>query len=338
MPMTFFRCRFVLLLFTGAIIFPLRSVLACDYCSIYAATGLHGFETGSFAFSLSNQYTSYNRTDAGASAANGFLPTREGEILKDFNTTTLTALYDFSESFGLQVLTPLSYRRYERIEQFQSVSGDDFGLGDMAIVGRYAPVVIREPHRILYFALHGGVKLPTGDSDGLKSDSTDAEPLRSIPFLRHHTSAGTGIQGRNFAIGSGSVDYLLGTSLYYQRDRWFAVLGGQYGLRTEGTGDFEFGDDLTWNIGPGYYVVLEEERSVGARLALSGEYKHQDQQRGVDLPGTELLNIYVGPELLLTGMGKWTSEIGIDLPVYSDDNDAFAEPEVRLRLSVGKRF
>lgn len=320
-----------------ALLFALpRLTLACDYCSIYSATGLHGFETNSLALSLSNQYTSYDKTDAGANASTGFLPTREGEILKGFNTTTLTALYDLSERFGIQLLTPFVYRSFDTVERFQSGSDSDFGLGDMAFVGRYAPVVIREPHRILYFALHTGLKVPTGDSDPLKVSSTTAS--RDGSFLRHHTSAGTGVQGRNFALGSGSVDFLFGTSLYYQKDRWFGVLGGQYALRTEGSGDFEFGDDVTWNIGPGYYVLLEEEQSLGLRLSFSGEYKGEDKQSGSSIDGTELMNVYLGPELLFTGFGQWTSELGFDLPVYSDDNDAFAEPNFRVRFSVGKRF
>ncbi|MCI5064863.1 transporter [bacterium] len=310
-------------------------VYGCDYCSIYSATGLHGFESESLAVSLSHQYTDYTRTESGANAGTGFLPTRDAEILQSFQTTTLTALYDVNERIGVQLLLPFSHRRFETIDNFVAESGSDTGIGDIAVKFRYAPIVIRDPHEIIYLSLIGGVKLPTGDSDPLRRNENSP---RSSGVLRHHTSGGTGVQGRNFALGSGSTDLLFGFSGYYQRDSFFAIAGAQYGLRTEGTADFEFGDDITWNIGPGYYLSLEEESSWGVRLALSGEYKPEDSQRGRDLEGTEIFNVYLGPELLFTANNRWTAELGCDLPIHTEEEDAFAEADFRLRLSIGYRF
>jgi hypothetical protein len=112
--------------------------------------------------------------------------------------------------------------------------------------------------------LLGGLKLPSGNPDFLGEElepvgapAGPGVPLRGVP--QHSTPGGDddhddppgrrlfgGIHGHDLALGSGSVDGILGASTYASYDRFFMTAVVQYAVRREGAFDYRYANDLTW--------------------------------------------------------------------------------------------
>ena len=158
-------------------------------------------------------------------------------------------------------------------------------------------------------------------------------------MLAHHVAGGGGIQGRGLTLGSGSVDFFFGTKLFYRINRFFVFGSAQYALRTEGDFDYQFADDWVWNIGPAYYLMLDQHSySLALRGAVSGEDKGNDSRSGELVSNTKISNVFAGPELLFTAWGKYTIELGVDMPISTARAEALEEPSYRVRTALGIRF
>ena len=53
--------------------------------------------------------------------------------------------------------------------------------------------------------------------------------------------------------GSGSTDFVVGTSAFYRSGRWFGTGDVQYAIRRTGDFDYRFGNDLQWTLSGGRY-------------------------------------------------------------------------------------
>src|SRR6185369_2561187 len=110
----------------------------------------------------------------------------------------------------------------------------------------------------------------------------------------------SGIHGHDLALGSGSYDGIIGTSFYARRGRFFGSAQLQYAIRTTGDFDYRYANDLTWFGGPGYYLLMKDEFTLGLQLAVSGEYKGLDSFQGHDAQDTGVTAVYLGPQLNFT--------------------------------------
>lgn len=317
---------------------------ACDPCALYNTSKLNGPSEQSFTLAVSEQFSSYDRTDAGSGNV------RDGEFTREFSTTQLTGGYDVTEQFGVQVSVPLIIRRFTERRRFQDSSDSETGIGDIAIFGSFTPIARRSVAQSLFVTLTTGIKLPTGDtgslSDSIQADDTadssepDEDPAaRNILQLAHHTVSTSGAGGgRILSIGSGSFDYIFGASVSGRRDRLFYLAAIQYTIRTEGDFNYRFDNDLVWSSGPGVYALLDDDYSLAVRAGLSGEHKDKDTLNGVEVAGSQLSNIFAGPELLATFGSHWTGELALDLPISTDTTDATLETDWRVRAGLGYRF
>jgi hypothetical protein len=318
---------FSLLLFLATFCFH-SLAQACEPCAVYSATELHGFSERSTSLVLSEVLSEFD--------VSGRTPRlREGEILERVSVTNLSVAADLSERWSAQLSLPFIARDFIEFESFRRREDTETGIGDVSIYAQFVPILIKELDYTLYFAVSAGLKLPTGDTDSLGETSTSQDSR-----LFHHVG-GAGVsasQGRGLSLGSGSIDYLLGAKMFLRSGRAFLFGGLQYGIRTEGDFEYEFADDIVWNIGPGYYLYMgNHDLSVALRAVLSGEDKANDHQGGDLVNGTSISNVYLGSELLLTFYGRYSSELGIDLPI-STSSSALEEPEFKLRASLGVRF
>ena len=82
------------------------------------------------------------------------------------------------------------------------------------------------------------------------------------------------------ALGSGSVDGIVGGHVFLSWDRFFLSQSAQYAIRTEGAFEYQYANDLTWQGGPGWFVYLDHDVSVALQGTVSGETKGNDTFEG----------------------------------------------------------
>jgi hypothetical protein len=116
------------------------------------------------------------------------------------------------------------------------------------------------------------------------------------------------------------------------------LTNAQYALRTEGDFDYRFDNDFLWDAGPGAYLFLTDEFSLALRGYVSGEHKGQDTFRGNHVDGSQISNIFVGPQLLIfTGSGI-SGEFSIDIPFDDNGIAGTVQADYRIRTAIGYRF
>jgi hypothetical protein len=152
-----------------------------------------------------------------------------------------------------------------------------------------------------------------------------------------HEEAGA-IHGHDLALGSGSVDGVLGARLSATRSRAFLDLAAQYALRTEGDFDYRFGDDLQASLSAGAYPLLGHDRTFALGAHLSIERKSSDRVAGEPLDDTRIESVFAGPLARFTQGESWHVELALDLPVSIDNGGTQIVPDLRARVGLIHRF
>lgn len=181
---------------------------------------------------VAEQFTRYGslQTD-GASVANP-----DGQYMNSSISQVFVG-YNFKSRVGVQVNLPVIHRSYRRVDDTGAVdTGSESGVGDLSLLGHWAPVQEQYKNGIFRWNLLGGLKLPTGNTRRL------AEPEFGA------------VHGHDLALGSGSVDGLVGTGVFASWNRWFFTANSQHAIRTEGDYGRRYANDLTWSGGPGYFL------------------------------------------------------------------------------------
>ncbi len=324
-----------------------RTGRACDICAVYTATEQGESRTG-FRAGLATQYTHY-----GTLLENGHeVPNPDDQYLNS-TITQLVLGYQVMPRFGLQVNVPFISRQYVRPQDGKNVRGNVTGFGDLSVIGNVLAHSIVTERSLFRFTLLGGLKLPSGDSSFLAEELPEvlaAGVRRLVP--RHvgehpvggghgeadHHAEQSGIHGHDLALGSGSVDGIVGGDLYWSWQRAFVSGGMQYAVRTEGSFQYQFANDLTWAGGPGAYVLLEHDYSLALQGIVSGETKGKDHQAGVRLGDTGVTTVFVGPRLLFTWGTSLAAEATVELPVVRHETSLQIAPDERVRAAAIWRF
>jgi hypothetical protein len=228
----------------------------------------------------------------------------------------------------------------------------------MTILGHVLVHSVVTESSVFRFSLLGGLELPTGDSSFLGEELAE---VAAAPSRRHRVAAHTtlvprhvdpgpgdggggahaeasGVHGHDLALGSGSVDGLVGGEIFWSWKRAFVTGALHYAVRTEGDFSYQFANELTWEGGPGAYVVLEHDYSLALQARLSGETKGQDTQAGTRLDDTAVTNLFVGPRLLLTWGTSLAAEGAVELPVVQHETSLQIVADYRLRAAAIWRF
>jgi len=103
------------------------------------------------------------------------------------------------------------------------------------------------------------------------------------------------IHGHDLTLGTGSYDGIFGAQSSLRYKNFFAEPMAQFTLRGDGSHDYHFANDLTWNAGPGYYLVRKRETLVGCQCAVSGESKDVDRFQGRAAEDTGVTSVFVWP-------------------------------------------
>lgn len=331
------------------------TVPACDVCAVYTATQLREGRVGAFA-GVAEQYSAQKTLlDDGDE-----VPNPAGERLLS-SITQVVAGYTVTPRVAFQVNLPIVSRSYRRLEGERVRDGDETGPGDLTVLGRVLAWSHVGPEGVLRFTLLGGLELPSGDPDRLAEELAEAAtgPVRPrgrrlghrlVP--RHATGPDAGpdeggarddhhasaIHGHDLALGSGSVDGVVGAQLFWSWRRLFASATVQYAIRTEGSFDYRYADDLTWSGGPGWFPLLDHGWVVGLLASVSGETKGKDEQRGQTLDDTAVTALYAGPGLLVSWGSSFAGEIAADLPVIQHVTGLQSVPDFRIRAGFTWHF
>ena len=304
--------------------FHFQTASACDTCAIYSAIDARGESTVGWFSAASTQYTYFGTTQEDGHE----IPNIADQHMESFFTQVIAG-YGITSRFSVQVSLPFINRIYKRPEGFQTEKGSVNGLGDASLTGEF--VLVRESQKDTTFIwnLLAGIKLPTGSSSRLKEEFHEIE----IPGAPE-----SGIHGHDLALGSGSVDGVVGTAAYFGFQRGFATAAVQYSLRTEGDYDYRYANALSWEGGVGAYLLLEESQTLALELLLSGDYKRTDTFQGSSAADTALNAVYLGPKLIGTWGDKFSADIGIDIPLRIQNSAFQTVPDVRVRAGFTWEF
>ena len=159
----------------------------------------------------------------------------------------------------------------------------------------------------------------------------------------HHHDHGPGaiesaIHGHDLALGSGSVDGILGGALYTRWRRAFANAAVQYAIRMEGDFDYRFGNDLSWSGGPRFLLALEDAYTISLQANVSGEYKEEDEHHGGMVHDTGATTIFLGPKLVFTWSDHLSAELAGGIPVVRDNSGYQLIPDYRIHAGVVWHF
>lgn len=301
---------------------------ACDICAVYSATEQRESRTGP-RLGIATQYSYF-----GTLLENGHeVPNPDGQYLQSAVTQLLVG-YQLTPRIGLQANVPIIVREFRRPEGGRLVRDGVSGPGDMSLLGNVLAHSVVTETSIFRFSVLGGLKLPTGDSSRLAEELEEGDES-------HATSAQhpeSGIHGHDVALGSGSVDGIVGGDLFFSWQRAFATASLQYALRTEGDFGYTYANDLTWAGGPGAYLVLAHDHTLALQAFVTGETKGKDDLRGVPAADTAVTALYAGPRFQLTWGTSLYAEAGVDLPVLQHETALQIVPDYRVRAAAVWRF
>jgi hypothetical protein len=314
---------FILLVFA----FPLLS-FSCDLCGCFVPneTVHHGFQLG-----ISEQFSSLSDL----SLEGQILENEQNQYLKS-SQTILFANYHFNERFALQLNAPFIYRSFQRPEHDSLEQGTESGLGDMLLVAYYVPFQRKNPYSQFNWKLMGGVKLPTGNSDPIAEELHEHD--EEVTAEHTEQEVASGVHGHDIALGSGSWDALIGTNIFGRSGRWFYSGQLQYAIRTQGSFDYRYANDLLWYGGGGYYVSSNPNWPVGFQAVLTGEYKGEDQLGNEKTDDTAVTSVYLGPAAVIGIKQLGVAEFGIGFPLSVDNSGLQTVPKYRLRMGFTWRL
>lgn len=309
----------------GLVLASAQSLMACDICGCFDANGQCGMGLGP-----SSKYTTEvakgliggvaeQFTHFGTLQDDGHKIDGHGEFLNS-SMSQIFALYNFNKRFGLQLNVPMIYREWGSDVM---PHGHTAGIGDASLVGNFRLYEQFTQDTTITWSVLGGVKFPTGNSSLLN------KPDDELP---------EGIGGHDLALGSGSFDGLVGTSVYGRWDRWFGSGSVQYAIRSEGDFGQRYANDLIGYGGPGYYVVVKGDYTIALQAVVAGETKGKDTFSGVADGDSAETVITVGPQVLFSWHNKLNAQLGADLPVYRDNSGEQVMPDYRVRAAVSWKF
>lgn len=315
-----------------------RAGQACDICALHNSTVLDPPRRG-LSLHVTEQFTSFNTYE---NAGNRSLPVDEW---MQSSITSVVAGYGFTAPWRIELTLPFINREYRRLKDQTIDRDDESGLGDATVTARFTAIDrVLTDNSLLRVELFAGIELPTGDTDRLAEDdgapADEAIVRGEMPERpRHGGDAGpTGIHDQDLALGSGSVDVVLGVNTFATYRRLFATAGFQYGVRGRGAHDYRYDNDLSFYLGVGGYVLVHSPFDVGIEAKLTGETKGNDEQDGETLTGSNLTAIYVGPHLHATYDERLRGAVGVQIPVLQHVQELVLVPDYRILATLGWQF
>lgn len=232
------------------------------------------------------------------------------------------------EPLFIDVNLPVTSKAYTERPNNTYESDRDNALGDMSLLMTLQPYAEADKYGAVDWRVRAGGKLPTGDSDRLNSFSlADAT-----------SNGGSNVYSYDRAIGSGSFDWIVGSSFFLREDRFVGIADVQYIGRTAGENDFRFGDKVTAHITPGY-VFFQRNKDIFAFLVDSSyTFVGEADISGATVPNTGESSFYMGPRILATFNDRFSTYVGVSLPLYHDMQGTQLATDYQIIASVMGAF
>jgi hypothetical protein len=316
-----------------------RAAEACDICALHSSTVLDPPRRG-FSAHVTEQFASFNTYEK---AGDRSLPVNEW---MQSSITSVILGYGFAGPWRVELTIPFINREYRRLRDQSIDRNDESGLGDVALTGRWTAVdrVLNE-RSLVRVEMFTGLELPTGDggllrNEDAESGNTTASATVAAPVPPHHggSTEPTGIHDQDLALGSGSVDLLLGVNTFATYRRLFGTAGFQYGVRGRGAHDYRYDNDLSFYLGLGAYLLVHSPLNLGIEARLAGETKGNDEQNGETVTGSNLTAVYVGPHVHATYDERLRGAVGVQIPVLQHVQELTLVPDYRILATVGWQF
>lgn len=322
------KSQIQILTLLAVLIFSLSlDAFACDLCAIYSAQNIKDSEAEKVTIGATEQFSSFNSV-----RLNGhWLPNQAHQSLSS-SITQFYGRYDITDTIGAQLTLPYINRDFKRPEGGALQKGSESGIGDISILALYSPVKISDGDFFARVSIRGGFKLPTGDSSRIKEETEEGNDVAVAEEVS------SGIHGHDLALGSGSLDYIVGTTGLIEKGKYFTVIDLQYAFRTEGDFNYRYQNDLVWSFGAGSYLLTEHDNSISLKANLSGEYKGMDIFEGNKAEDTGINSLFIGPEINFTFGKSLFGLLAVDLPLLLDNTAFQAVPNYKLRFGVTSMF
>jgi hypothetical protein len=325
---------------------------ACDLCAIYTTTEGPKTHVGP-EIAVGEQYTHF-----GTLQLDGERVTNPADEFLDSSITQILLGYRIVPRFGLRLVLPIISRTFRRATAHGAQRGDESGPGDLSLIGDVNLYEWGDLSSILQLSAFGGLKLPSGDSSRLKEESEEVASLpvgvyperarvregsqESVPRPNHETGeheVASGVHGHDLALGSGSVDGILGAQAFFSWYKLFFSGSVQYLLRTEGDFHYRYANELLWQAGPGLFALSGHAETIGSytlalQAVLSGESKGRDTSHGEKAGDTSITALYIGPRVSLGLGSSFSADLGGELPVLQNNSELQIVPDYRLRGGI----
>ena len=194
------------------------------------------------------------------------------------------------------------------------------GLGDIILVVKYRYFLKNYEGGTTQFAVVGGVKLATGDTDA--------------------TGPGGGLLPMPDQLGSGATGFLLGWSgsWFFKYSRSFHV-SALYRRNTEGDRNFRFGDFLNYNLSANWLIYHQPypRPELYFGVELNGEYTRRNELNGATLANSGGHRLFVSPTFHWFLSRNWNLEGSVQFPIFEKLNGIQPE-EDGPRVLLGVRF
>lgn len=333
-----------------------QALRACDLCAVYRATEI-GYGEEGLGAGVAEQFSDFSTLKQDGETVDNPADERLYSSI-----TQLYLSYDFTPWFGAQLNLPIIARSFRRAAGGGVETGDETGFGDLTLLGNLYPYTFVGERALFRSSVSAGLKLPSGSASRLREEIGEEEeeeegPAHGCdPFLpprlrrgcaegdggsaHHgpHSQHGSGVHGHDLALGTGSTDVILGSSLFFGWDRLFLTASLQYMIRTKGAFDYRYANDLLWSGGPGIFALAQDDYSLGLQALLTGETKGKDELDGDPVDDTAITSLYVGPALRATWKSALGLELAVDLPVIQNNSSLQIVPDYRLRAGLVWRF
>ena len=339
-------------LFISILILTATRSFACDLCGCTLCP-MPLRTTPGFFLGASEQFTRYDTLQIDGHAIDN-----DARQRLDSSITQLYAGYRFNDWLSVQFNAPLIDRAYRRTTETGLEKGNVSGLGDTSLLATVVPIRQQSGDFTFIARLTAGVKFPTGDSARLgeeaeeghtheeaapPAEEEDADHPEGEEHAHAHAAAApnqpeSGIHGHDLALGSGSVDAIVGGSIHAQWQRAFFAGEVQYAIRTEGDFDYRYANDLTWSAGPGVGLIVKDTHRVTMQFVCSGESKGKDKFRGVKAGDTAVTTVFLGPKISLLWRDRFNADVELAVPILRDNTELQIVPDYRFRAAVGWRF
>jgi hypothetical protein len=295
---------------------------ACDMCAcelpLISLENKKGWHVG-----VSEQYTRF-----GSLQMDGHGIADPADQYLNSSITQVFIGYDLTKSLGVQVTVPMIYRSFRRAEGGAVETGDVSGFGDVSLLAHWTPARVERGDFLFTGRLLAGIKLPTGDSDRVLEEANEDEG----------GGPPSGVHGHDLALGTGSVDGIIGADLHMQWKRAFLDAGIEFVARGDGRHDYDFADDLNWRTSAGAVALKGKDFNLALAVEFAGGTKGEDVFRGVRASDTSATVIYMGPRVIATWRERLHADVAVSFPIVRENSGVQSVPDYRIQASVGWQF